>query len=85
MSSGSWNKRRIKLTNPKSAAASGRRKGLQAVDRLREGVTKLNMSSEHLRNRAEALFKKVETRLDGNKAMAEYHAVGMVMRQRRAG
>ncbi len=54
------------------------------IDRLREGVTKLNMSSEHPRSRAEALFKKEEARLDGNKAMAEYHANQLVMRQKTA-
>ncbi len=42
------------------------------------------MSSEHPRSRAEALFKKEEARLDGNKAMAEYHANQLVMRQKTA-
>jgi hypothetical protein len=54
------------------------------IDRLREGVTTLNMSSEHPRNRAEALFKKEKARPDGNKAMAEYHADQLAMRQKTA-
>jgi hypothetical protein len=42
------------------------------------------MSSEHARNRAEALFKKEEARLDDNKAMADYKANRLAMRQKTA-
>jgi hypothetical protein len=42
------------------------------------------MSSEHARNRAEALFKKEEARLDANQAMAKYHADQLATRQKTA-
>jgi hypothetical protein len=82
-----WNKRRspefLKLINPKSAAASCRRKSLQALMAAR-GSYQIEKSSEPRRNRAEALFKKEEARRDSNRAMAEYHANQLAMRQKMA-
>jgi hypothetical protein len=41
-----------------------------------------NMSSDHARDRAEALFKKEAARLEGKKAMAEYNADRLARRQK---
>ena len=43
------------------------------------------MSPEHTRERAEALFKrKEETRIEGDKAMAEYEARQQALREKTA-
>jgi hypothetical protein len=50
-----------------------------------KGVTTLDIDTHQARDRAEAIFKKKEERLlDGQKAMAEYEAARLAMREKTA-
>jgi hypothetical protein len=50
---------------------------------LHQQEEKTTMSPEHTRERAEALFKrKEETRIEGDKAMAEYEARQQALRDK---
>jgi len=44
----------------------------------------LDIDAHQARDRAEAIFKKKEERLDGQKAMAEYEAAHLAMREKTA-